>query len=392
MVRPTAVYRTESDPRNHVVEYAIRGSRAVVSIVSDAVSVSHSARRVFAESSDELIESCAPPKRKENIMPQTEKPAKLVPTTYRPAGAVIYPVTPRDSWVSLAWSFSIGAWDLIDFNFPGMKKVMLSDFQKATRNVNWYLAEYVGCNTPSPSGQNYVFTSGLTQGKGAWKAGNIFLPPAKPPTPPPPVPPPKPACDPIIDGIHRPDFARRLRKDEQDLVSDVFGPTLPPWNQIAITNGTGADGRAFTLNIPFYTINLGNAARQDLTSTSPASCYVNADGTLCDLLIHEMTHVWQFHHGVPVVENSILAQQYGPGYAYKAGRAWKFYNVEQQAGIVEDWHHAGRGTHHLLYPYIWGVIRTFIDTDGDFDLSRFALDLAALQKELDDFRKKAEKA
>ena len=56
---------------------------------------------------------------------------------------------------------------------------MKSDAQRATRHVNWYLREYVGCET-SLDRDNWAFTSGLTKGKGLWKGGRIFLPPQKP--------------------------------------------------------------------------------------------------------------------------------------------------------------------------------------------------------------------
>ena len=52
-----------------------------------------------------------------------EKPAKVVPPTYVPGGER-HPVKTGESWASIAKARGIDPWDLIDFNFPGMKQVM----------------------------------------------------------------------------------------------------------------------------------------------------------------------------------------------------------------------------------------------------------------------------
>jgi hypothetical protein len=93
-------------------------------------------------------------------------------------------VAAGETWISLAKRIGIDPWDLIEFNFPGIKLVKQRDFQQATRQVNWYLAEYVGCRAISPDRQNFAFSSGTTGGKGGWKGGFIYLPPGTPPPPP----------------------------------------------------------------------------------------------------------------------------------------------------------------------------------------------------------------
>jgi hypothetical protein len=62
----------------------------------------------------------------------------------------------------------VDPWDLIDFNFPGIKEVRAKDAQLASRQVNWYLAEYVGCEKSTDS-FNLAFSSRLTRGRGVHK-------------------------------------------------------------------------------------------------------------------------------------------------------------------------------------------------------------------------------
>lgn len=112
-------------------------------------------------------------------MPFEEKPVNAVPVSHVPQGTR-HPVKTGDSWASVAQANGLDPWDLIDFNFPGMKQAKQLDFQRACRNVNWYLREYVGCQTPSPDGRNWAFSSGLTRGQGAWKGGVIYIPTQKP--------------------------------------------------------------------------------------------------------------------------------------------------------------------------------------------------------------------
>ena len=142
-------------------------------------------------------------------VPNEQKPVPLVPDTYHPQLGVLYAVKTHESWGSIAQAVGIDVWDLIDFNFPGTKRLMQRNRELATRQVNWYLREYVGCNL-SNDGDNWAFTSGLTGGRGPWKGGFIFVPamrrapfpvpgPTFPLTPapaPPPTPAPVPAAPP----------------------------------------------------------------------------------------------------------------------------------------------------------------------------------------------------
>src|SRR5262245_42254540 len=165
--------------------------------------------------------------------PQQEKPPKPVLETYMPPSGVRHPVKTGESWQSIARDNRIDAWDLIDFNFPGTKDTKLRDFQLATRQVNWYLSEYVGCQTPSLDRQNWAFTSGLTKGKGVWKGGVIYIP-----TPSledlhckiisiPPIPL-SPEAQWAISrlGIRLPSRARCLHPAELDLAKEVYKESL----------------------------------------------------------------------------------------------------------------------------------------------------------------------
>jgi len=305
-------------------------------------------------------------------MAAAERPVHPVPETYVPPAGIRHPVTAGESWVALAQRHGIDSWDLIDFNFPGTRQTKQTDFQLATRHVNWYLREYVGCTVDD--GQNLSFSSGLTRGRGVWKGGVIYLPPRGAPTPTParPTPSPPPERKPPRCEMRRPDYYRLLNPREWQLVTKVFGKTLPPWKQIGIGNGLGAGGAPWTYEGYFdesvhfpqtpdvrYAINIGDLVSEDLTSRGPTMGWLCGDfGTVCGLLVHEMTHVWQYFHGVAVARKSAHAQTIGAGYSYTPGDPWDSYNVEQQAHIVEDWHDRGWSKTDILYPYIRLVIRS----------------------------------
>jgi hypothetical protein len=105
----------------------------------------------------------------ENIMAEplrTEKqPLISVPHYVTPPGRP-YQVKDGDSWLSIARMARVDPWDLIEFNFQ----------TRSPSEINWYLREYVGCVQSTPDGRNWIFSTGLTGGKGAWKGGAIWLP------------------------------------------------------------------------------------------------------------------------------------------------------------------------------------------------------------------------
>lgn len=107
-----------------------------------------------------------------------------------------------------------------------------------------------------------------------------------------------------------------------------------------------------------YVLHVGPTLYQDLAKNNSRKV----------VLIHELTHVWQGQHGVPLgyVLNSALHQsiaaitnggKVAKAYDYTPGGKWALYNCEQQATIVDDWFQAGSSSSHHLYTYITKNIR-----------------------------------
>lgn len=79
--------------------------------------------------------------------PNEEAPIPVVPDSYVPVGGILQAVRSGQTWGTLAAGLLMDPWDLIEFNFPGLKRIKAANLQKATRQVNWYLREHVGCVT-----------------------------------------------------------------------------------------------------------------------------------------------------------------------------------------------------------------------------------------------------
>jgi Putative peptidoglycan binding domain len=94
--------------------------------------------------------------------------------------------------------------------------------------------------------------------------------------------------------------------------------------------------------------------------------------SLPNTLIHELTHVWQGHHGFPfaymvksmLAQGKAIAQHWNRNEAYDYDKTiyknWRDYNVEQQGNIVEDWFNPKEGKQSASdprFPYIEKVIR-----------------------------------
>jgi hypothetical protein len=173
-------------------------------------------------------------------------------------------------------------------------------------------------------------------------------------------------------GMRKPSFYRLLNPPEQLLVTRVFGNTLPPWVEIGIGDGLGFGGApwASTGNAGYpqtpnvrYMINVGDLAAHNLTSPNGTSAVLgDSYGTICGLLLHEMTHIWQYFRGEGVVLGKIHAETLG-GYDFEVGAPWNDYNTEQQASIVETWHDRGGKETDELFPYIRDVVRKGLRKD-----------------------------
>jgi hypothetical protein len=125
--------------------------------------------------------------------------------------------------------------------------------------------------------------------------------------------------------------ARGLLAQELELMRGVFGSgvnykpvrlvRMAPL--IASVNGRRAFVLGNDINLPPGTYEEALRGRRD------------------GLLVHEMTHVWQFQRrGWRYMAEALWAQSFGGGYVYvkelRSGRAWRQLNLEQQAMLVQD--------------------------------------------------------
>jgi hypothetical protein len=155
--------------------------------------------------------------------------------------------------------------------------------------------------------------------------------------------------------------SRNLSEPEKALVTRVFGSTLPPWNQIFVSDGLGIGDRPWTdqeydqesLHGRMYSVNLGTLCYPDCTSRANWPGF----GRIDTVFVHEMTHVWQYFHNYFVVLSSMWGQSFGDGYDYVLGSSWNDYNVEQQASLVEHWYDAGMDPASDRFQYVSKVVR-----------------------------------
>ena len=161
------------------------------------------------------------------------------------------------------------------------------------------------------------------------------------------------------------DSRRLIYPSEMAAAMTVFQHTLPPPNRIFISDSL-VDGSAMTLEQMnyLYVIYLGPKGYDDARSLRPMW---NGTERVLDVFIHEMTHVWQYYHGVDVFWEAAGSHvHYDDPYAYQIGNSWEDYLVEQQAEIVEDWFRDGMKESHAAYPYIRDYIRKG-KTEGEFN-------------------------
>jgi hypothetical protein len=178
-------------------------------------------------------------------------------------------------------------------------------------------------------------------------------------------------------GIRPPTRMRMISHGEYQLVSRVFGNTLPYRARIIVTNGAGLEGRAFTIPTSLLSTLLGTNPADFFASVplgylasivnlaylmNVGSDYATlGTGANQRLLVHETAHVWQGKNStfaLSYVFSSLVNQCFrDDAYAYTAGRTWSSYNAEQQASIVEDWFASGEPPSGPLYPYIANHVR-----------------------------------
>jgi len=135
---------------------------------------------------------------------------------------------------------------------------------------------------------------------------------------------------------------RPLTAEEYNFANVVFNGTLPPAQDIILTNLEGLGGRAFVMpgvGSKIY-INIG-AYGYDRPMTHVRS----VDDDPGRLFIHELTHVWQIHHKKFVpgwVCAGLIAQAgntFGDAYDYrsKGFLPWTEFNIEEQSSLVDEW-------------------------------------------------------
>jgi hypothetical protein len=278
---------------------------------------------------------------------QKEVPPNPVQDTYKPLFAKEYTVRNNDSWERLANLLHIHPWDLIDFNFPGMKALWRMDAQRACRQINWYLFEYIGCEK-SRDGYNYDFSSGLGRGRGVHRGGKIFLPidgaaadvrridlPGAIDSP---------GVAAGLNAAHArlPSEARSLHPVELALAKFWFSESLV-YEDIYVSDAEGAGGRRFTIALPLgkrwiVVLNLGPKGFNDPEGSNKAA------------LIHQLARAWQSqHHPLPwqfmvnsyqcqraAAEATIRTGRKASAFAYITGGLFKQYGGEQIAQQVQD--------------------------------------------------------
>ncbi len=131
---------------------------------------------------------------------------------------------------------------------------------------------------------------------------------------------------------------RTMSSEERTVAQMVFGNSLPPHDKIILSNIEGMDGRQFVVpNLAGESIiNLGSAYEDPIRHTTGN---YREHG---QILIHELTHVWQIEHSDSTLNflcEAIHTQLVNPVYDPTVdNRPWGEYNPEQQATIVDRWY------------------------------------------------------
>ncbi len=128
---------------------------------------------------------------------------------------------------------------------------------------------------------------------------------------------------------------RKLNEQELRIAKSIFGNTLP-YERIRVDESAYIGPRQGRFcYVSFFTLNSWG-------KITPA------------LLIHELTHVWQYQHlGIRYIPRALAAQRTTSGYNYggeaaleqaiTSGKGLAFFNLEQQADLVEDYYRLQNG-------------------------------------------------
>jgi hypothetical protein len=139
---------------------------------------------------------------------------------------------------------------------------------------------------------------------------------------------------------------RAITSSEYDFANNVFHGTLPPMNQIRLTNLYGLNGRFFTFPGPdgniYVNLGPGYSNPMEFALSGPNNPDYPRQG---EVFIHELTHAWQFHNnpdvpyfmcqvGVTQIENATGTDVYFYG---PPTTPWGDFNPESQAAVVDKW-------------------------------------------------------
>ncbi|MDQ3764367.1 MAG: hypothetical protein M3460_23205 [Actinomycetota bacterium] len=132
---------------------------------------------------------------------------------------------------------------------------------------------------------------------------------------------------------------RTMEKHEWDWAARVFGPSLPPREQIEITNLRGLGNRAFvSVQTPIfpggqttYYVHIGDQAYESPTTDTDSDRRVPGQ-----LFMHELTHVWDAHHSGPSWMIDAICENRNPPLP-PPDTPWVLLQTEEKAGIVETW-------------------------------------------------------
>lgn len=130
---------------------------------------------------------------------------------------------------------------------------------------------------------------------------------------------------PMLKSLCTPKRSRALTAGEKQLAKSVFGDSLPLDDIRLKTAWWVLKGYAVSPNGHIYF-----HERDFCDDFSTQSLALRA------WLVHELTHIWQIEQGIKVVRRALFDRRYR--YAFKAGKTFWQYGVEQQAKMVEEYY------------------------------------------------------
>jgi hypothetical protein len=132
---------------------------------------------------------------------------------------------------------------------------------------------------------------------------------------------------------------RPLHEHEYAFVKRVFGESLPARTDIRISDAIGGGNRPFTY--PRFDGKMVISVGKDSYADPLRHGVAEGKKVYGELLVHEMTHVWQYHNNaasISYVADAIWARirdDYQPGQVLD--ESWDWFGLEEQGSIVDEW-------------------------------------------------------